>query len=249
MLGRYFKYLLQSKTRYKVHSPFVFQFINEVLRTQADINYLNQYCSRLRSNETLIDIQDFGAGSRKQKSNKRKVKEIYKNSSSSPKKADLIRRICEFVNNNFTILELGTNLGVATYAISQSPKCNKIISIEGCPNLYEFSSNILSGIPNVELINSDFDSALPSILSEHSLNAVYIDGNHTYQATLDYFKIIQETEVELVIFDDIHWSEGMLNAWKEICSHEQYHVSVELFNLGILWRRSEQRKEHFTLRY
>ncbi|MEZ4938843.1 MAG: class I SAM-dependent methyltransferase [Crocinitomicaceae bacterium] len=244
------KYLWQSRTRYHVHSPFVFNFINEVLRAPSNINDLLPYCSLLQKDSTRIEIHDFGAGSRKSSSNIRSIKEIYRNSSSHPKKADLIRRICAYELESFKVIELGTNLGVTTFALSQSSKCNQVWSIEGCPNLFKFSSEKLSEQDKVHLSCSQFEQIVPSLLETQRPEVVYIDGNHTYEATLTYFNWIKnESSVELIIFDDIHWSDGMLKAWKELILDSEFHVSVELFNLGILWRRAEQRKEHFVLRY
>ncbi len=224
--------------------------INEVFRSKVNLDYFNPYISGLISNTKEIEIQDFGAGSRKGKANtNRTIAKIYKKSSSSPKKADLIRRISEYERKSFTFLELGTNLGLTSYALSQSKACNKVISIEGCPNLHAFTKEKLDH-PKVELINAQFDDVLEQILIEQQPKIVYIDGNHTYDATLNYFKLIQKHNcVDLIIFDDIHWSKGMLEAWNTVIKDKQFHVSINVFQLGLLYRRNEQEKEDFIIRY
>lgn len=220
------------------------------MRFPADLKYIDPYVAKLKNNENIIEINDLGAGSRKNKSNKRRVKEIYKSSSSSPKKADLIRRICEYENSEFTCLELGTNLGVSTFAISSSPKCKKIITVEGCANLFEFSKNNLESQPKIEIIHSSFEDQLVFLLENDTPNIVYIDGNHTYEATKRYFEtIVKHSCVELIIFDDINWSDGMLNAWNEILLNDQFKVSINLFRIGLLYKRTGQTKEDFTIRY
>lgn len=250
LIRRYLKYLLRSRSRYSVHSPFVFQFINEVLKKKPTLEYLEDYSQRLKENNQVIEIEDFGAGSRKQQSNRRKVSEIYRISSSKPKKADLIRRICEYEFSSFEILELGTNLGMTAYALAQSEKCKEVTSIEGCSNLYSFAKGQLGSVEKIKLIHAQFDQVLDEQLEKRQAQIVYIDGNHTYEATLRYFQIIAaHPEVELILFDDINWSHGMRCAWDEIYKDPRFHVSAELFKLGILWRRKEQRKEHFVIRY
>lgn len=224
--------------------------INEVFRKKSDSTFLDQYIRSIKKDDTIIEINDYGAGSRKKHGNLRAVKKIYSTSSSGPKKADLIRRICEYEREEFTILELGTNLGVTTLALSLSKKCNEVISIEGCPNLYTYTKGKLEEYKNIQLINGQFDDHLENILNLKKPNILYIDGNHTYEATLRYFDIISKfSEVDLILFDDIHWSKGMEKAWNEIAEKPEFHVSIDIFRLGILFRREEQTKEHFVLRF
>jgi len=250
LLKRYLKYLFSSRTRYKVHSPFVFDLINKVLRQKPNLNYLSDYVETLKKDSTIIKVCDHGAGSRKSTSNKRKVNDIFKTSSSSPQKADLIKRICEFDNDAFTCLELGTNLGVATFAISSSNHCSKIVSIEGCPNIFHYSKKKLKLHENIEIINSTFDEKIEYLLENHQPTIIYIDGNHTKEATLKYFEIIAQHHcVEPIIFDDINWSAGMLDAWQQIIKTKKFNVSINLFRLGLLYKREGQKKEAFTIRY
>jgi hypothetical protein len=53
----------------------------------------------------------------------------------------------------------------------------------------------------------------------------------------------------LLILDDIRWSKSMLNAWKEVCNSDSFHVSIDLFRMGIITPRSQQTKQHFVFRY
>jgi predicted O-methyltransferase YrrM len=224
--------------------------INQVFRKKVDSKYINAFVSDLKSDQTDLKIEDYGAGSRKNNSAERKISNIYQSSSSNPKKADLIRRICEYEMDSFKFLELGTNLGVTTYTVSQSTKCTKLISIEGCPNLFEYTKSRLSPSRKIELINATFDQQLDSLLKKYEPTIVYIDGNHTYEATKTYFeKIAPFKSVELIIFDDINWSDDMFNAWSEIISSKDFKVSINLFKLGLLYRREGQRKEKFVIRY
>ena len=78
---RYFNYRLSAKTRYEVHSPFVFSFINDILRDQRHY-YAFDEIEHLRSNlladESTITVEDFGAGSKINKTPVRKVSAIAK---------------------------------------------------------------------------------------------------------------------------------------------------------------------------
>lgn len=82
------------------------------------------------------------------------------------------------------------------------------------------------------------------------LDLIYFDGNHQKEATLNYFnKLLPLAHNNSVfIFDDIHWSKGMEEAWEEIKAHPRVRVSIDSFFWGLIFFREEQEKEHFTLR-
>jgi hypothetical protein len=52
------------------------------------------------------------------------------------------------------------------------------------------------------------------------------------------------------VFDDINWNEQMAKAWEEIKAHPEVTLSIDLYYAGIVFfRKEQQEKEHFTLRY
>ncbi|HAJ80920.1 MAG TPA: methyltransferase, partial [Zunongwangia profunda] len=50
------------------------------------------------------------------------------------------------------------------------------------------------------------------------------------------------------IFDDIHLSEEMEEAWKEIQQHPKVQVTIDTFYLGLVFFRREQAKQDFKIR-
>ena len=80
---------------------------------------------------------------------------------------------------------------------------------------------------------------------------VYIDGHHDGDALLSYIDRLKPFmhNDTLLILDDIRWSNSMLNAWKEVCNSDSFHVSIDLFRMGIITPRSQQTKQHFVFRY
>ncbi|MGB8376397.1 MAG: class I SAM-dependent methyltransferase [Salegentibacter sp.] len=79
---------------------------------------------------------------------------------------------------------------------------------------------------------------------------VYFDGNHQKEATLSYFhQLLPAAHNDSVfIFDDIHWSPGMEEAWEVIKKHPSVKVSIDTFHLGLVFFRREQVKQHFKIR-
>jgi len=49
------------------------------------------------------------------------------------------------------------------------------------------------------------------------------------------------------IFDDIHWSKDMEEAWEMIKNHSKVTVTIDTFQWGIVFFRKEQVKEHFII--
>ena len=80
---------------------------------------------------------------------------------------------------------------------------------------------------------------------------VFFDGNHTYDHTLEYFEmcIPKTTNESIFIFDDIHWSAEMERLWDRIIRDERVVVSIDLFQLGLVFFRKELSKQHFVIRY
>jgi hypothetical protein len=56
------------------------------------------------------------------------------------------------------------------------------------------------------------------------------------------------TNETLWIFDDIHWSIEMEEAWEKIQQHPKVTVTIDTFQWGIVFFRKEQPKEHFVIR-
>jgi hypothetical protein len=98
----------------------------------------------------------------------------------------------------------------------------------------------------------DFDIKLHELLIKVGrVDLVYIDGNHTEEASLRYFQMIAKVANNdtLIIFDDIRWSIGMENAWNNICNDLNVSISIDLFNCGLVFFRKGVVKQHFNLRY
>ncbi|MGM0934905.1 MAG: O-methyltransferase [Bacteroidota bacterium] len=83
-----------------------------------------------------------------------------------------------------------------------------------------------------------------------SFDLIYFDGHHTKEATLKYFKLLLPTahNDSVFVFDDIHWSRGMEEAWEIIKKHPEVRVSIDTFHLGLIFFRKEQVKQDFIIR-
>lgn len=255
ILKSYLNFLWNSKNEHGVHSPFVFDLVTKCFydsKKYTEYSLLKEYRKSLLKNKNYIEVSDYGAGSKVFKSNKRQISKIAQTAGISQKRAELLVRITKYFKPD-SILELGTSLGLATSALALGNPKAKIKTLEGCQNTIHQCQLQLQkfNINTVECINTEFSSYLKnSQLPTSNFQLIYFDGNHSKQSTLNYFELLLPTitNESVWIFDDIHWSLEMEEAWKIIKNHSRITVSIDTFQWGIVFFRYEQEKEHFVIR-
>lgn len=104
--------------------------------------------------------------------------------------------------------------------------------------------------PRFSKTNIDQQAKENCELSAPKYDLIYIDGNHKKEATLQYFEQLLPMvhNDTVLIFDDIHWSPEMEEAWEEIKDHSAVKVTIDTFQWGLVFFRREQEKEHFVIR-
>jgi len=216
----------------------------------ASYSELKNFRSQLYQNNELIEITDFGAGSRVFKTNERKVSAIAKNAGITSKRQKLLFRLLRYYNSE-NILELGTSLGLASSAMALANSSSLITTVEGCKNTSTIAQSLFDGfkLKNIQLHSSSFEEFFEKKTTE-IYDLVYIDGNHNKENTLRYFEILLEkiNNNSILIFDDIYWSSEMTEAWLQIIDHPKVKVSIDTFQWGLVFFRKEQEKQHFTIR-
>jgi predicted O-methyltransferase YrrM len=254
IIKAYIKFLWHSKNEHGVHSPFVFDLVTKCFYDQkkyAEYTILKNYRKSLLANNNTIEVTDFGAGSKVFKSNQRQISKIAKTAGISSKRAELLFRITNYFQPE-SILEIGTSLGLATSALSIGNKNAKIISLEGCPNTLAIAKNQFEkfNLYNIKTLQTEFTDYLKTTTENCDYKLIYFDGNHSKKATLNYFELLLPTITNetVWIFDDIHWSKDMEEAWEIIKNHSKVTVTIDTFQWGIVFFRIEQEKEHFVIR-
>ena len=240
-----------------MHSPFVFQFILHVLNNKSRYfppTAIESLRQQLKKDNRILQIEDHGAGSRVSATKQRSVQQVAASALKPPKYAHLLYRLVKHYQPK-TVVELGTSLGITTSFLSAANPSASITTIEGSKAVAEIAASNFSklGLKNIQLLNGNFDDLLPSVISNLSLiDLAYIDGNHRYGPTMNYFKqfLTKAGNDSIFVFDDIHWSKEMEQAWKEIKSHPSVKCTVDIFFLGFVFFRSEFKvKQHFSVRF
>jgi len=256
---KYIKYYLTASNGkgHGMHSPFVFSFITKVLNDDRSF-YAYQSIESLRelllADEKKLTIEDFGAGSRVKKENIRSVREIASSSLKPKKFGQLLFRIVDhYAPKN--ILELGTSLGITTSYLASAKEGSAVVTMEGAGAVAGVARNNFTrlGLQNIELVEGNFDETLPvAIKKMNTVDMAFVDGNHRYEPTVRYFRELLPAmhEYSILIFDDIHWSKEMEQAWDEIRTDASVTLSIDLFFIGLVFFRKEQKiKQHFVIRF
>jgi predicted O-methyltransferase YrrM len=256
----YLQFLWQSKNEHAVHSPFVFSLLTKCFydkKSKPEYAILRNYRNSLLAYKNHIEVTDFGAGSKVFKSNTRAISKIAATAGISPKRAQLLFRITKYFQPE-SILEIGTSLGLATSALSLGNLKAKIITLEGCPATAKIAQAqfLEFGLTTINSVVTEFSLYLkkqnptPPEQAKQTQNLIYFDGNHSKAAVLDYFELLLPTinNESVWIFDDIHWSAEMKEAWEIIKNHPRVTVTIDTFQWGLVFFRREQEKEHFVIR-
>lgn len=256
---KYIQYYLfaENGKGHGIHSPFVYDLITKVLNDDREFYSFQPIEERrkiLMNDKTTITIQDFGAGSRIEKSSVRSVAAIASTSLKPKKYGQLLFRLVDYFSPK-TILELGTSLGITSAYLATANSNAKLITMEGSTAIAAIAAANFEqlGIKSALIITGNFDDSLVKTLENIELiNFAFLDGNHRYEPTIRYFEQVfqKSDENTVIILDDIHWSKEMENAWEEIKKHHAVTLTVDLFYVGLVFFRKEQKeKQHFVIRY
>jgi len=252
----YVKHQAKAYNRHGIHSPFVYDFLEQVLYTDKitpELKALKQLKTQLQNDTREIQITDLGAGSTINTNTTRLVKDVAKNSSKHPKYGRLFYRMIQYFQPE-SVIELGTSLGLSTVYFSVANPSIPIHTLEGCTETQKLAIQNFEklGLKNIHPILGDFKNTLPELLTKtQKVDLVFFDGNHQEQPTLDYFEECLQyvNDQSIFIFDDIHWSEGMTAAWNKIKGHPKTVVTLDLFFLGIVFFDSRLTKQDFLIRF
>ena len=252
LLLPYLKHLFFAKGPHGVHSPFVFKLITDVLKQQRVEAWkpIEDTRRKLLSNDSAYVVKDFGAGSKGLQTTRTYSRSVA--SSAMPKKkGEALHLLVEHIQPS-GLLEIGTHFGIGTLYLSEPlHSTKKIITLEGDPTHAAEARTLFHSFQkeNIEVVEGNFYDTLPTTLNAFpEMEFVYLDGNHTEEATLRYFEILlQHKNITCIVFDDIYWSKGMMSAWKKICADARIELSLDFYWFGVIFLNGRMRKEHFSL--
>ncbi|AUD02722.1 O-methyltransferase [Spirosoma pollinicola] len=259
MLLAYLRYLSRARDEHALHSPFLFSLYTQVIRAKTGSKELlapiRAVRKELRRSHQLITIADYGAGSKVNASRQRTISDIARNSQKTARFGRLLfRLIRRFEAKN--IVDMGTSLGMTTAYLGEATKTYKgqVLTFEGCPETAAVARQNFSrlNLHNITVVVGNLDETLvPAITALPPVDLAFFDANHRYEPTVRYFEtcLANIHNDTVFVFDDIHWSEEMEQAWAYIKQHTAVTLTVDLFWVGLVFFRKEQPKQDFVLRF
>jgi predicted O-methyltransferase YrrM len=256
---KYLRYCLTASNGngHGMHSPFVFQFILNVLNNGKGYGMparIEALRGELLCRKDMLTIEDLGAGSRTGATHERSVGALAKAALKPKKYGELLHRLARYYEPR-SIIELGTSLGTTTAYLAVAAPTADVITIEGSPAIRQVALESFSalGLANIRSLQGNFDDVLPRVLKGlDRIDLAYVDGNHRYEPTMQYFhQLLSKAHNDtILVFDDIHWSGGMEQAWADIQQHPDVRCTVDTFFLGFVFLRDSFKvKRHFTVRF
>jgi len=256
---KYFNYWITASNGkgHGMHSPFIFELITKVLNVKEgrpEYEKVEALRNQLLNDNSVIEVEDFGAGSVIDKKSRRSISSIAKNAAKPKKFGQLLFRMVKHYQPT-TILELGTSLGITTSYLSLAKPDARLITMEGSKEIADIAKRNLRNleIRNFEIIEGNFDDTLSSVVGGlSSVDFGFIDGNHRQEPTERYFKelLSKINNDSILVFDDVHWSSEMEAAWETIKKNAAVTCSIDLFFIGIVFFRKEFKEtQHYVIRF
>jgi predicted O-methyltransferase YrrM len=256
---KYLHYFINAASRkgHGIHSPFVYDFIAHVLNDKKKYECYSQVeplRNQLRRDDNIIEVEDFGAGSALMPARKRRISSIAKSSLKNKKFTKLIFRVANYYKPK-TIIELGTSFGITSCYMACATQKPEIFTLEGSREIARIAQKNFAKLhlQNIHLIQGSFDDTFLNTLNKiEKVDLAFVDGNHRKEPTLQYFfALIKKASAGTVfIFDDIHWSAEMEEAWAEIQQHPAVTLTIDLFFIGLVFFSPDfKEKQHFTIRF
>jgi predicted O-methyltransferase YrrM len=233
----------------------VFWLVSSVfpIKDDQELHQIHEWRKKLSKKNSILQTNDSGSGSKVHSGKGREVNSILRKSSIKHKYGRILYSLVKELNPQ-TVIELGTGIGISTAYLAKANETTKIFSIDADPEKSRFALHELKklGINNVIFKTMLFKDIFPLLLKQSDQPAmVFIDGDHSYKGTLEYFESIKKLARpgSFIVFDDIRWSTGMEQAWDEVKSDPSVAISIDLFFIGIVFFREGIFKQDFVINF
>ena len=256
-IEKYVRYWLICRFPQKgiAQSQFISDVVQQVFRNQehyTDYDLIHLERRKMLRSKIRLPVNIYGANAAKHAEN-RTLRDVVRKSSVSGKLGKLLYRMTKY-HKPSVIIELGTSTGLSTLYLAMGYPDAEVITIEGNSILYGIASDVFRylHLEHIKIVNTTFEDGL-ALFSHDRMKRVlvFIDGDHTYEATRKYFEYFISKAIEpvVMVFHDIYWSRDMNKIWQEIKSDPKVKTTVDLYYLGIVYNFRHLKKQNFVLWY
>lgn len=263
IIYRVFSYLRHVLTAWNttgegIHSPSLFYIVRFLFRDKNSyycFETIEQQRASLSANRDVVEVIDYGScGCPSGMRVMRRISDVAKYQLECARVQQVLFRLLVYMNEEehrpLEILELGTSLGITTAYLASVDSKNRVMSFEGSSSIASLARKQwqLLGLENIECIEGRIEDTLYNN-ARARLDFVYVDANHTYEATMEYvhFLLDRMSPKGIVVVDDIHYSREMCRAWEELKKDKRVTSSMDLFHVGLLFVNPYYMKRHYKI--
>lgn len=246
-----------------VHSPTLFYIVRMIMyddNAYYAFPQIEQQRERLLHNTNTLCQIDYGTGARAKENGGntgilRRIADIARSHLAPPATGQLLFRLANYLTVSLrtplTIVELGTSLGITTAYLASPNRANTVLTYEGAEEVADEAMKTWRtlGLTNIEPVIGNIDQTLAASCPKQ-VDLAYIDANHTYEATLRYFRQLLPAagQQSIYVVDDIHHSPEMERAWCAIQAVPQVTSTIDCYNFGLVFFDKHYIRKHYRMR-
>lgn len=237
----YLKYYFSAITKYQVHPPYVYEFVEDIFEDDRSY-YAFGTIENYRQN--LLNTKESIPQNGDQPS--MMVNQLAKNTELTPFYGQVLFKTVHHYKPD-AILNLGTSLGISTlYQATPDPNI-PVFTLEPSIPIAEKTAEYFKklGTRNIEILSGDISTTLlPTLKELKTVNHVFFNSFWGSTSTLSYFEECLKftSEKSIFIINKPYQSKESAEFWETIKKHKKVKLSIDLYNLGFLFFRLEQKE-------
>lgn len=227
-----------------MHSPFLYKLYNDVVQKSRTFRIPGgeDLRRRLREDHTLLEVDH----PKTDKIERKSISQIARKSLSYPQFNAFVYLLSEFLGVEQS-METGTSLGVNAYYMAQACKTttiegSSVIAKVAFNNLNQTAATVVHG-KLIDVFESTYHQVRPQIL--------FLDADHESKALDGCLEIIMSSNPlpDCLVIHDIYWSRDMNQFWKKLLTNDQFVLTVDIFQAGLVFPNIKMEKQHVIMKF
>ncbi len=243
-------YKLRAVGPHALHSPFLFDLYNKVVKPSKKFRLDNVEGLRkdLKANHEMIDLFDL----KTQRGFRKTISSIAQTSLSTPKFSSFLFLLIKYLKAN-SVLETGTSLGINSLYLAGPELVKNVSTIEASPILATIAKKQFNKLlqKKIQIKTGTIQDEFDALVVKEQPEVCFLDADHQASAVKYCIETLIKhcPQIKCIVIHDIYWSEDMLAGWNAIKQRKDFPLTVDIFQAGLIFPNVDMPKQHFTLRF